>query len=98
MKDSKVVWSVDASDYLKGLQLKFATRFPKKIIRQKGRKKNQRKSDDFFFTFFFQFNSKNFLRGRNSGEAFLKGLEGVDLGWGVLKGGGADLEHTHKTP
>ena len=32
---------VDASDYLKGLKLKFATRFPKKIIRQKGRTKSK---------------------------------------------------------
>ena len=42
MKDSKVVWSVDASDYLKGLQSKSAARFPKKIIRQKGRKKSKK--------------------------------------------------------
>ena len=45
---------VDASDYLKGLKLKFATRFPKKIIRQKGRKKNQRKfHEKKNLTFFF---------------------------------------------
>ena len=62
MKDSKVVWSVDASDYLKGLQSKSAARFPKKIIRQKGRKKNQRKSGKkkFFFDFFFNVSQKNF--------------------------------------
>ena len=46
-----------------GLQLKFATRFPKKIIKQKGRKKNQRKTDekkkfDFFFSIQLKKNSK----------------------------------------
>ena len=53
---------VDASDYLKGLKLKFATRFPKKTIRQKKRKKikgNLMKKKTFFDFFFFQFNSKN---------------------------------------
>ena len=92
LQDSKVVWSVDASDYLKGLQLKFATRFPKKIIGRKG-KKNQRKSDEkFFFDFFFKYKKKKSVRGRK-------------VRWGVFKGDrvggfevgrfkrGADLEH-----
>ena len=71
-----------------GLQLKFATRFPKKMIKQKGRKKNQRKSDKTKkFDFFFSIQLKKILRGGNSGGAFLKGLEGADLRWGSFKGG-----------
>ena len=71
----------------------FATRFHKKIIRQKGRKKNQRKFDDFFFlTFFFQFNLKNFLRGRKFRWGVFKGARGGGFWVGRFKRG-ADLEH-----
>ena len=44
---------------------------------------NQRQYDDFFFENI----SKKILRGRKSGGAFLKGLEGAVWGWGVSKGG-----------
>ena len=83
MKHSKV----DASDYLKGLKLKFATRIPKKIIRQKGKTESHENDEKKKNYFFFQFNSKNFLRGQKFRWGFLKGLEGADLRWGVFKGG-----------
>ena len=61
LKDSKVVWSVDASNYLKGLQSKSAARFPKKIIRQKGRKKiKENLMKKKILTFFFNLTQKNF--------------------------------------
>ena len=55
--------SVDASDYLKDLQSKSAARFPKEIIRQKGRKKIKENLMIFFsFTFFFNL-TKKFSKG-----------------------------------
>ena len=95
MKDSKVVGSVDASDYLKDLQSKSAARFPKEIIRQKGRKKiKENLMIFFFFYFFFQFNSKNFLRGLKFRWSVFKGARGGGFGVGRFKRG-ADLEHNH---
>ena len=75
----------------------FATRFHKKIIRQKGRKKKSKKIWWFFyfFDFFFQFNSKNFLRGRKFRWGVFKGARGGGFGVGRFKRG-ADLEHNHK--
>ena len=82
------MWSVDASNYLKGLQSKSAARFPKKIIRQKGRKRIK----ENLMIFFFQFNSKNFLRGLKFRWGIFKGARGGGFWVGRFKRG-ADLEH-----
>ena len=81
------------SDDLMGLQSKFAYRFPKTIIRQKGRKKIKRNlMKNFFFNYFFQFNSKKFLRGLKFRWGVFWGAKGGGFGVGRFKRG-ADLEH-----
>ena len=70
------------------MSLNFATIFHKKIIRQKGRKRIK----ENLMIFFFQFNSKNFLRGLKFRWGVFKGARGGGFGVGRFKRG-ADLEH-----
>ena len=59
MKHSKV----DASDYLKGLKLKFATRIPKKIIRQKGKTESHENDEKKKKLLFFSIQLQKFFKG-----------------------------------